>query len=179
MARFVSARAAYLLGEIGLPSSDDMITRPPPGANAKIVAIYDYWRRIAPGTDVLPGRRHLHPEDIPKLLPNVWLVDVVSTPQRFKVRLVGTALQHAGILVKPGEFVDDPIPPALKEKILSDFRFVMTSRQPLWYRGPAYLPHDKEVFELERIFLPLAADGMNVDMLLCLTVFYNSSGKEW
>ena len=162
-----------------MPSSDDTITRPPPGANAKIAAIYDYWRRIAPGTDVLPGQQHLHPEDIPKLLPNVWLVDVVGTPQRLKVRLVGTALQRAGIPLKPGGFVDDPVPPALKGKVMSEFRFVVTTRKPLWFRGSANLPHDTKVFELERIYLPLAADGVNVDMLLCLTVFYNSSGQEW
>jgi hypothetical protein len=162
---------------IGLSSSDDKITHPPPGASAKIVAIHDYWRRIVPEAGVLPGRRHLHPADIPELLPNVWLVDIVAT-QRFRVRLLGSALQRAGIPLRAGDFVDDPVPPALKEKALADFRSVVTSRQPLWFRGPAYLPHDTEVFELERIYLPLAADGVSVDMLLCLTVFYRSSGQE-
>ena len=38
------------------------------------------------------------------------------------------------------------------------------------------MPHDKEVYEL---FLPLAADGVSVDVLLCLTVFYKSTGEEW
>ena len=155
------------------------ITEPPPGANARIVAIYDYWRRIAPGPSLLPGRQHLDPADIPKLLPNLWLVDVVGTPPRFRARLIGTTLQRSGIPLKPGVYVDDPIAAELKETVLSDFRFVAATRQPLWFRGAARAPHDTAIFELERIFLPLAADGATVDMLLCLTVFYESTGEEW
>jgi len=162
-----------------LSAGDDAITGPPAGANPKIVAIYEYWRRIAPGPGVLPGRRHVDPADIPKLLPYLWLVDVVGSPQRFRTRLVGTALQRAGIPLKPGVFMDDPVPPALKETMLSRIREITVSRQPQWRRGRPYLPHAKEVFEIERIFLPLAADGRTVDMLLCLSVLYESTGKEW
>jgi hypothetical protein len=165
--------------ETGLPPNGDPVTQPPPGANAKIVAIYEYWRRIAPGAGLLPGRQHLDPADIPKLLPNVWLVDVVGTPARFRTRLIGTALQKAGIPLSPGVFMDDAVPPALKETLLSHLRHVAASREPQWRRGRPYLPHATEVFEIERIFLPLAADGTTVDMLLNLSVLYESSGKEW
>ena len=174
-----TARAVCPSMGIDLSSSDDKIRQPPPGANAKILAIYDYWRRIAPGRGLLPGRRHLHPTDIPKLLPNVWLVDVTGDPQRFRVRLVGSALQQAGFPLKLGDFVEGPAPPARRPAALSDFRFVTTSRQPLWFRGMPPVPHEKEVYEIERIFLPLAADGATVDVLLCLTVFYKSTGEEW
>jgi hypothetical protein len=62
LAEFASFRyEPRTFGGDGLPPSDDKITRPPPGASAKIVAIYDYWRRIASRADVLPGRQHLHP----------------------------------------------------------------------------------------------------------------------
>jgi hypothetical protein len=171
--------APHLLEELGLPPSGDPITQPPPGANARIVAIYDYWRRIAPGPGVLPGRQHLDPVDIPKLLPNVWLLDVVGTPPRFRTRLVGTALRRAGIPLRPGVFIDDPVPPEHRETMLSRIREITASRQPQWRRGRPFLPHATEVFEIERIFLPLAADGTNVDMLLCLSVLYESTGKAW
>jgi PAS domain len=159
--------------------SDTVVTRPPPGAHAKIVAIYDYWRRIAPGPGLLPGRRHLDPVDIPKLLPNVWLIDVVGMPRRFRARLIGTTLQRSGLTLKPGAYVEDPIRPELREKVLSEFRFVAESGQPLWFRGAPKAPHDTEIFELERIYLPLAADGATVDMLLNLSVLYKSAGEEW
>ena len=40
------------------------------------------------------------------------------------------------------------------------------------------MPHDAQMFSLERIFLPLAADGRTVDMLLCLTVYYSTDGRD-
>jgi len=182
LSKFMSiehARAPHFFGETGLPGTDEKITRPPAGAHAKIVAIYDYWRRIAPRSGMLPGRKHIDPADIPRLLPYVWLVDVVGTPRRFRARLIGTALQRSGTPLRPGVYVDDPIRPELKEKVLSDFRFAAETRQPLWFRGKANAPHVSEIYELERIFLPLAADGTNVDMLLNLSVLYKSAGEEW
>ena len=176
------AHAPHRLEDFGLPpSSDGPFTRPPPDANPKIAAIYDYWRRIAPGLGVLPGRQHLDPVDIPRLLPHVWLVDVVGSPRRFRCRLIGTALQRSrtGTPLRPGVYVDDPVAPELKEKVLSEFRFVAETGQPLWFRGKANAPHVKQIFELERLYLPLAADGVAVNMLLCMSILYESTGKEW
>jgi hypothetical protein len=37
---------------------------------------------------------------------------------------------------------------------------------------------DKDYYELERVRLPLASDGQTVDMILSLTVFFDSNGNE-
>ena len=134
------------------------------------MAIYDYWRRKAPEPGLLPGRRHLDPIEIPRLLPHVWLVDVVDDPRRFRVRLIGTALVDAGIPLRVGDFVVDRLLPEQRQNALEDFGTVVSSREPLWFRGPVNLRHDTYVHEVERIFLPLAADGRTVDMLLCLSL---------
>jgi hypothetical protein len=36
----------------------------------------------------------------------------------------------------------------------------------------------KEYRELDRVRMPLARDGKTVDMILCLTVFFDKEGKE-
>jgi hypothetical protein len=150
-------------------SADIRITRPPAGAKPEIVAIYDYWRGKAPADGLLPGRRHLDPADISRLLPNIWLVDVVDDVRRFRVRLIGTALVDAGIPLRVGDFIFDRLMPELRHT-LAEFESVVLSREPLWFRGPVNLLHDTYVHEVERIFLPLAADGRTVDMLLCLSL---------
>jgi hypothetical protein len=150
-------------------SADIRITRPPAGAKREIVEIYDYWRGKAPADGQLPGRRHIDPAEIPRLLPNVWLVDVVDDPRRFKVRLIGTALVDAGIPLRVGDFIFDRLMPELRHT-LAEFESVVRTREPLWYRGAVNLRHDTYVHEIERIFLPLAADGRHVDMLLCLSL---------
>jgi len=150
-------------------SADIRITRPPAGARREIVAIYEYWRSKAPGDALLPGRRHIDPTEIALLLPNVWLVDVVDDPRRFRVRLIGTALVDAGIPLRVGDFIFDRLMPELRHT-LAEFESVVRTREPLWYRGPVNLRHETYVHEIERIFLPLATDGRKVDMLLCLSL---------
>lgn len=158
-------------------SADIRITRPPAAAKAEIVAIYDYWRNKAPAAGLLPGRQHIDPMEIPRLLPNVWLVDVVDDVRRFRVRLIGTALVDVGIPLKVGDFIFDRLAPELRHT-LAEFESVVRTREPLWYRGAVNLRHDTYVHEIERIFLPLAADGRTVDMLLCLSLIQRAEGDR-
>jgi hypothetical protein len=157
-------------------AADEWPTTPPPGAHSKIVVLHRYWQSLAPGRGLLPGRRALDPVQIPTLLENLWLVDIVGTPRRFRLRLTGDAVRRMGFGLKPGEFLDD----FMKEGDLPlrQFRFLAETGKPVWFRGRAFAPHAKTVTELERLSLPLASDGVTVDVMLCLTVFYTLDGKE-
>ena len=155
---------------------DARVTAPPEAAHAKIAELYRYWRSIAPGDGLLPGRRHLDPIDIPALLANVWLLDVVGHPPRFRFRLIGDAPRRLGIAAKRGEFVDKYN--AESDAPVQDMHFAVRERSPVWFRGRAYFPMDAQIGELERLILPLAADGSLVDMLLGITMFYRLDGRE-
>src|SRR5271156_7010638 len=74
----------------------DPISVPPANAHAKIRAVYDYWLGKAPDAGKLPGRQHLDPIHIPKLLENIWLIDVVGAAARLRFRLIGGASQRIG-----------------------------------------------------------------------------------
>ena len=52
-----------------------------------------------------------------------------------------------------------------------------TNAQISHRRGPPRFRMNADTAELERIMLPLAADGRNVDMLLGFTVFYDGIGS--
>jgi hypothetical protein len=153
------------------------ITVPPDGAHPKIVQLFDYWRRVAPEDGVLPGRQHIDPLDIPKLLDNVWLVDVVDG-RRFRMRLIGGAPLRVGAYGRVGDYLDKFFGDDVTHPALDDFRFVVAERQPVWFRGSAFMRHRSEMTELERLYVPLAADGAAVDIILCLTVFFASNGRE-
>jgi hypothetical protein len=152
------------------------ITEVPATAHPKVIAAHAYWRRIAPASDVLPGRKHIDPVDIPFLLENIWLIDVLAgNPQRLRVRLIGESLRRLGNPVKPGDFLDQHISETAGS--LADMRFSISERKPVWYRGQAEIHHTTTMFELERLFLPLAADGTTVDMVLGIAIFYTLQGK--
>lgn len=113
---------------------------------------------------------------VPDLLPNLWLVDVVrGTPNRYRYRLVGSALYYAGAPMRPGLFIDDNIDQAAA--FASYEQVMISTREPEWRRGPPILKHLKFIATLERVKLPLAEDGQTVDMILGMTVFYLLDGK--
>ena len=105
--------------------------------NPRVVRLMDYWRELAPGPGLLPARRHFDPIRVPQLLPNIWLIDVVrGTPNRYRYRLIGSALTEAGAPIRPGMFVHE-----LGELIEQDaahraFDGVLNTKQPDWRRGP-------------------------------------------
>lgn len=143
----------------------------------KVEQIVAYWRGLAPGPGVLPGRQHLDPMRIPALLPNIWLLDVVAgRPTRFRYRLIGTRLVEAGIPGRPGGFLDEaPETDSLAVQRL--FESVVAGREPNWSIGAPLLKHSTQVTRIERVSMPLAADGHTVDMVLSLTLFYRTDGS--
>lgn len=66
---------------------------PPSDCHPKIRDFLNYWVSIHP-TEGLPGRQHLEPTDIPALLPNIFMVDILETSADFMFRLMGTRLKE-------------------------------------------------------------------------------------
>lgn len=146
--------------------------------NPRLARLIDYWREIAPGPDLLPGRRHFDPMQVPELLPNLWLVDVeCGTPNRYRYRLVGGALIDAGGPMRAGMFVDELGDLIDQVAAHAAFDGVIATRQPEWRRGAPIVKHLQFVATLERVLLPLAEDGRTVDMILGMTIFYLMDGK--
>src|SRR5215831_9770505 len=56
--------------------------------------IYEYWLAKC-GQRRMPSRPDIDPTQIPKLLKNVMLVDVLREPIRFQYRLIGTSVVDA------------------------------------------------------------------------------------
>jgi hypothetical protein len=161
-----------------IPQLPITVAEPPASANPKIVQLYDYWRRAAPAGGGLPGRKHIDPTEIPTLLEHIWLLDVVGQPTRFRFRLRGGAAQRMGLPGQIGDFMDQFFEGGPADERLDDLHVVVSARQPVWFRGEPRLKHKSEIAELERLHLPLAADGTTVDMILCLTVYYSFFGGE-
>lgn len=153
------------------PNSSQSI---PEECHPKVRAIHDYWRSKHPTGGGLPGRQHIDPIDIPQLLPNIWLIDVKRNPYRFRFRLVGTLVVDYAGEDNTGKWFDERLP----DFDPSVFIDVVESGRPSWARGRSKMRPEKDYYELERVRLPLASDGVTVDMILSLTVFFDSQGKE-
>jgi hypothetical protein len=138
----------------------------------RIAEAIAYWRRIRPGSGLLPGRQHFDPGAIPRLMPYLGIADVVRTPEpRFRVRAIGTRLTDtfgAGVV---GRYIDELTPGFETTRAGQDYIRVVSERVPIWYRGQQSIRVGKSFLPVERLFLPLATDGETVDMLLAVFVF--------
>lgn len=142
----------------------------PADCNATIKAAVAYWLSIKPEHG-LPGRQHLDPVDIPNLLSNVWLIDVDRSPLRFVFRLVGTGVVEYFGSDPTGRRLDDVFDDFEQTVAYKDFCHVIDEATPRWRRGTPVLFHLEKFSRIERVYLPLARNGRDVDMIFCVSVF--------
>jgi len=144
----------------------------------KLAALHAYWQAQKPRPDLLPSRAHISPADIPALLPNIYLLDVLENPLRFRYRLVGTKLLYAGDRELTGLFMEEAHPNFFIAAPYPDYVACVREHRINRRLGSPVFDWDREHVRIERLLLPLASDGIRVDMILGLSVFYDAEGRE-
>lgn len=142
----------------------------PEDCDQRIEQLVSYWEGIRPDGG-LPGRQHLDPIDIPSVLANIWLIDVQREPMRFRFRLVGTRVADFLGQDPTGRWIDETYPSFPGSPIEDDFVACATAGEPRWRRGSPFMEAGKDYIQVERVALPLAANGSDADMLLCLSLY--------
>src|ERR1700732_5175329 len=134
----------------------------------RLLRFYRYWLERK-GARPFPPRRDIDPLDFDYLLGNVMLVDVLSDPLRFRVRLHGSNMVMRAGYDLTGKLVDDlPIP---------EYRtYVIERCKDLVKRGtPLVVQHDRvlggQPQRYEALWVPFSSDGTRVTMLLCALIY--------
>jgi hypothetical protein len=145
----------------------------PPHADGRIAGVARYWAGLA-ADGRLPGRADIDPVDIPRLLRNVFLVDVRAGVPRYVFRLVGT-----GVVDLLGELTGRPVGTGLDaeeaERVLSHYDRCARDGRPMWREGVLRTRRNRHA-GFQRVLLPLAADGRRVDMVLGAIVGFDWDG---
>lgn len=148
-----------------------------PPCDEQISRLHRYWRDIRPAGSPMPSRRDLDPAAIPRLLPAIRLIDVHRDPWRFRYRLVGTELVRMLGRDPTGTWYHENVADAQSTKSHADLVYVAEGRGYCYRRGfPLQLVPNKDYVSSERILLPLARDGREVDMILGLAVYHTVPG---
>ncbi len=121
-----------------------------------------YWLKIR-GDLSMPRRQDLDPSDITRLLPSIWMADVIAGDQpSFKVRLFGTGLVQAfqiegtSMDLEGASFTGDMI------IRLTD---LVKTKQP--YYIECEFPLESEDYKYySTLTLPMSSDNENVDIIL-------------
>lgn len=119
----------------------------------------------------MPSRGDIDPTEIPKLLPDLMLVDVLSG--RYRYRLIGTENAEAHGINASGRFLDEVLPgPEYRDHVLALYDECVRQRRPL-YSECLFLSPQRRATERHTkvLFLPLAEDGETVNMVMVVQVF--------
>jgi hypothetical protein len=135
----------------------------------KLRRLYDYWRSHCQD-GALPSRRDIDPLDIPELLPNLFLLDVIGDAEDFIFRLAGTLVEDAFSMPLRGRSITEiqkaagtPIPVAQHIE-------VARGGGPR-YREGSVLVAGRDHWRTQRLLLPLSSDGRVVDVLIGGAIF--------
>lgn len=131
--------------------------------------LYRYWRSRCDGAR-LPSRARISPIDFPGLLPRIYLVEVIRNEHvrdlSFRFRLAGT--EH--FLINQREITGLMLEEAFAEErfhsVRAAYSTVVSSREPLLTLDCPSPRLGREYVVYDRLLLPLASDGVTVDMLL-------------
>ena len=127
--------------------------------------LFDYWLRSA-GARRMPARSDLDPLKVPRLLPNLGLIDVSEGIERATFRLAGMRLRDVYGQEVTGKRVDEVYCGDSAEYWRRIHARVVEAGQPLHgvVRGPAA---GRDHIVLFWMRLPLSEDGGKVDRILC------------
>ena len=137
---------------------------------------YDYWVSLCRGRS-MPSRKDIDPLQIPPgYLPNLMLIDVFHEPRRYRYRLVGTTVVQASGDDRTGRFFDEVDFFKIHPLVMGQYAHVVDTGLPLYSLEPFTNLRNGSNFDVDRLLLPLSADGQRVDMLAVL--FHFKSGPH-
>jgi hypothetical protein len=133
--------------------------------NAAFLEFYEYWLAKGAGR-AMPARADIDPLDIPGLLANVFLIDVVAGhPRRFRFRLVGTRITELeGEMTN--RFLDEFVPGAAGTAMARHYEDTAQGR--IYVRRETLHWRRRDYVNYHVLLLPLSSDGRTIDMLFGL-----------
>ena len=132
--------------------------------------LFDYWlEKVRDG--YLPGRGDIDPIDFPHLLGRINLIDVLRDQDRlrYRYRLWGTKIAEMIGRDHTGRLLEDVVLPRDYRRIGTVFGEVVETGRPHFWQIPVpFIGRDFGSYR--RLLLPLAGDGLSVDLLLSLVI---------
>ncbi len=129
-----------------------------------LTALFEHWQNLRNENGVML-RSALIPEEIPKLLPYLFIMGVDRNPTRFQYRLIGSHIETSTGDYMTGKYLDEfRRGPVLQH--LTDL-FSVPADMHVAARSSSTLEGESSTTAIfHRIILPMSSDGLQVDQLL-------------
>jgi hypothetical protein len=148
------------------------VNRQSPFTDPRLELAYHYWCEKAAGR-AMPSRADIDPTEIPRLLPDVMLVERLANG-RYRYRLIGTENQTAHGINATGRFLDEVLPgPDYAVHVLALYDKCVETHRALYSECLFFSPERREPERHTKVlFMPLSADGETVNMIFVIQVFF-------
>lgn len=155
-----------------LPAPDPLLAPPAPirsAADLETAPMQQAWlllekkrgeRRFLARTDIDPG-------DLKPILPSVGLVEVHYEPLRFRIRLAGTDWRRSVGFEATGMWLDQWPNPVQRQVLENGWTTIV--REGRAGRARRNTVVEGVMLHYEAVFIPLAADGQTIDMVLVMS----------
>jgi len=135
----------------------------------RLIELYEYWLEKQ-GRRQIPSREDIDPSEIASLLPHIMLIDVLDG-ERFRIRMVGTALDDATGVNATGRLLSEVMPAGpYADYVQGLYQEVVREKTPIYaeceHSDPERVPH-----ATIRLILPLSDDGETVSAALVGQLF--------
>lgn len=132
----------------------------------------EYWESRA--VEGVPGRGDIDPlMDVPRLAPDLFMVNVIDGGADFVVRLVGTRVVERYGNDSTGQSIRSLTGGIYRQAILALFRSCVERRRPI-HSLTNYLHPDRPHSTVERLMMPLREAGDDVTIVLTIQLFHDA-----
>ena len=138
--------------------------------------LYEYWLGLATAADSLPSVQSFDPLHLPKLLPNVWIVEVEPATNRFRMRLTGENINAIYGRSIAGLYFQDVFQPGDVEIIVARYTRALSEPAIFHASGSVYAAGGNLTVG-ERLGLPMLGREGRTNTLLGATVYRRSLDK--
>jgi hypothetical protein len=151
-------------------SRDFNVETPPVLADQRLQSLYDYWHALGVKAGGLPSIQAVDPLDLPKLLANLWILEVEQDTHRFRMRLAGENINLAYRRNIGGQYFSDAFEPSELDLMIA--RYTRTLNEPSIARaiGAVYAAAGR-FSQGERLALPMLGRSGLTDTMLGATFY--------
>jgi len=152
------------------------IETPPVLADVRLRSLYEYWAALGRAAGGLPSIQAFDPLRQPRLLSNLWILEVEPDTNRLRMRLAGESINSVYRRNIGGQYFSDVFQPS--EVALMVARYTRTLTEPAIVRavGAVYVAAGR-LSQGERLAMPMLGRSGLTDTMLGAT-FYDERMVE-
>jgi hypothetical protein len=146
------------------------IDTPPALSDARLRSLYEYWHALGVKAGGMPPIQAFDPLHLPKLLPNIWILEVAPDTRRFRMRLAGENINAIYGRNVGGQYFSDVFERSEIDLIVSRYTRALTEPAIFTATGAVYAAAGR-LSQGERLSLPMLGRSGVTDTMLGATIY--------